>query len=120
MAGHEALAAVRERLLAERAALRSELDLLEVENRNQQDDYGVGNHLADNATELFTRERNLAVRHNAEDLLTQVDAALQRLEEGTYGICARCENEIAAERLEALPYATFCITCQAESERQRM
>lgn len=119
MARREAFAEVRKRLEEERANLLAEIDSLAIDNQNQDDDYGVGNHLADDATEVFTRERNLALRNNTQDLLAQVDSALQRLDEGTYGICARCGNAIAPDRLEALPYATYCITCQSEIERSR-
>jgi DnaK suppressor protein len=119
MARNDALMGIRSRLEEERVRLRDEIAAMEIENQNQQDDYGVGNHLADDATEVFTRERNIALRNNAHDLLVQVDAALQRLDEGSYGKCARCGKEIAMERLEALPYATYCITCQAEIEHQR-
>jgi len=115
----ELFADIRKRLEDERAQLRADIDALDIENQGQQDDYGIGNHLADDATEVFTRERNLAVRNNARDLMVQVEAALQRLDEGTYGTCARCGREIAVERLEALPYATLCITCQSEVERGR-
>lgn len=107
------------RLEAERAQLRMDIDSLEIENQNQATDYGIGNHLADNATELFLRERNIALRNNAQDLLEQVEAALLRIDGGTYGICANCGREIAVERLEALPYATLCITCQSEAEHSR-
>jgi DnaK suppressor protein len=115
----ETFTGIRKRLEDERVQLCTEIDALQIENQGQQDDYGVGNHLADDATEVFTRERNLALRNNAKDLLTQVEAALQRLDEGTYGICARCDREISTARLEALPYATLCITCQSEVERSR-
>jgi DnaK suppressor protein len=119
MVREEALVGIGARLQDERATLRDEIMSMEVENQNQQDDYGVGNHMADDATEVFTRERNIALRNNAQDLLAQVEAALQRLGEGSYGICARCGNEISTERLEALPYAIYCITCQSEIEHQR-
>ena len=115
----EAFAGIRQRLEDERASLHDQINSLMIDNQNQQDDYGVGNHLADDATEVFTRERNLALRANAQDLLAQVDAAIQRLDEGTYGICARCGSEISMARLEALPSATLCITCQSEIERAR-
>jgi DnaK suppressor protein len=119
MVREEVLVGIRARLQDERATLRDEIMSMEVENQNQQDDYGVGNHMADDATEVFTRERNIALRNNAQDLLAQVEAALQRLGEGSYGVCARCGNEISTERLEALPYAIYCITCQSEIEHQR-
>jgi DnaK suppressor protein len=119
MARDEVLANIRTRLERERRSLISDIEALDVENQAQQDDYGVGNHVADDATEVFTRERNLALRGNAEDLLGQIDAAMRRLDEGSYGTCARCGKEIPAERLEARPYAIYCITCQSEIEHQR-
>src|SRR5215212_3130144 len=105
-------AAVRARLEQERASLQSDIETLAIDNQAQQDDYGVGNHTADDATEVFTRERNLALHSNIQELLTQVDAAIERIDEGRYGICARCGQPIAADRLEALPYASYCINCQ--------
>jgi DnaK suppressor protein len=119
MGRDEVLANIRTRLEQERQSLISDIDALVIENQDQQTDYGVGNHLADDATEVFTRERNIALRNNASDLLAQVEAALRRLDEGTYGTCARCGKEIDAERLEARPYATYCIACQSEIEHQR-
>jgi len=115
----EAFKSICARLDEERASLLSDIEALVVENQAQQDDYGIGNHVADDATEVFTRERNLALRNNTQDLLAQVDAALQRLDEGRYGICARCGNAIPAERLEARPYAIYCVSCQSEIEHQR-
>ncbi|HWQ12001.1 MAG TPA: TraR/DksA C4-type zinc finger protein [Roseiflexaceae bacterium] len=119
MIANETLAAIRKRLEDERAELLAQIDALQIENQNQQDDYGVGNHLADDASELFLRERNIALRGNAEELIAQIDAALHRMDQGSYGICARCGKPIAEERLEALPHAIYCITCQAEIERER-
>jgi DnaK suppressor protein len=119
MIRQKTFADIRKRLEEERASLRDQIEALGVDNQNQQDDYGVGNHMADDATEVFTRERNIALRNNAQELLGQVEAALRRLDEGSYGVCARCGREIATERLEALPSATLCITCQAEVEHSR-
>jgi RNA polymerase-binding protein DksA len=116
---NEVLASIRTRLEGESARLHDEIEAIESENQSQQDDYGVGNHMADDATEVFTRERNIALRNNAQDLLAQVESAFQRLEAGSYGVCARCGKEIATERLEALPYAIYCITCQSAIEHQR-
>jgi len=115
----ETFPGIRERLEKERASLLDQIATLTSDNQVQQDEHGIGNHLADDATEVFTRERNLALRYNARDLLDQVEAALLRLDDGTYGICARCGREINIERLDALPSATLCITCQSEVERAR-
>jgi DnaK suppressor protein len=119
MIRQEAFTGIRKRLEEERASLQDQIAALGAENQSQQDDYGIGNHLADDATEVFTRERNIALSNNALELLAQVDSALKRLDEGAYGTCARCGREIATERLEALPSATLCITCQSEVERER-
>jgi DnaK suppressor protein len=119
MAQKDAFATVRARLEQERASLQSDIEALTIDNQAQQDDYGVGNHVADDATEVFTRERNLALRGNAHDLLEQVDAAIERIDQGRYGTCARCGQQIAPDRLEALPYATYCIDCQSQVEHER-
>jgi DnaK suppressor protein len=119
MAQNEALASVRVRLERERASLRSDIAALAADNRAPQDDSGIGNHIADDATEVFERERDLALRSNSQDVLTQVDAAIERIDQGSYGICARCGKKIAPDRLEALPYAIYCITCQSQVERER-
>lgn len=110
---------MRKRLVDERASLTSQIDALEIENQNQQDDYGAGNHLADDASELFTRERNIALRNNTQDLIAQIDTALHRITTGDYGRCENCRKPINPERLEALPSATLCIECQSEAERSR-
>jgi len=119
MAQKQAFAEARTRLEQERASLQSDIAALVAENQAPQDDAGIGNHIADDATEVFGRERDLALRGNAQDLLAQVDAAIERIKEGRYGICARCGQQIAPERLEALPYAIYCITCQALVEQER-
>lgn len=110
--------AIRKRLEEERASLVGDIDSLDVENQSQEDNAGISNHPADEATEVFTRERDLTLRENAGDMLEQVDSALQRLDDGVYGTCARCGKQINPERLEALPSAAYCITCQAEIEQE--
>ncbi|NJN17656.1 MAG: conjugal transfer protein TraR [Oscillochloris sp.] len=104
---------IRTRLEQERHELMSQQDALSIQNENQASDYGAGQHGADDATELFMRERNIALRNNADDIIAQIDVALERLDEGSYGTCERCGQPIGEERLEALPYATRCITCQS-------
>lgn len=110
--------AIRKRLEEERSSLIGDIDSLDVEHQSQEDSAGISNHAADEATEVFTRERDLTLRENSNDMLEQVEAALQRLDDGTYGTCARCGKQINPERLEALPSAAYCITCQAEIERE--
>lgn len=54
-----------------------------------------------------------------EERLTQVTTALNRLDKGLYGICAKCGNDISPERLKAIPYTTHCLNCQKRLERVR-
>jgi DnaK suppressor protein len=70
---------------------------------------GPGDHLADNASETYMRELDGGLEENADHLLGEIDAALQRIETGTYGVCAACGRPIGEERLEAVPYAKLCI-----------
>jgi RNA polymerase-binding protein DksA len=76
------------------------------------------NHLADTATETYDRELDYTLEENSEHVLAEIDAALKRIEDGTYGICTNCGKQIAEERLEARPWATLCIDCQRQRERR--
>ncbi len=76
------------------------------------------NHLADTATETYDRELDYTLEENSEHVLSAIDAALQRVEDGTYGVCTSCGKQIPEERLEARPWATLCIGCQRERERR--
>jgi DnaK suppressor protein len=64
------------------------------------------------ATQVFEQQRDLALRERNEQQLAAVNAAIQRLDDGTFGTCVRCGTAIAPERLEALPWAAHCIDCQ--------
>ena len=100
------LAAARATLVAERARLHEELDG-GIEAPGQMT-YGSQ---AAAASQVFAQQRDLALRDKAAKELELVDAALARIEAGTFGRCLRCGEEIAPGRLEALPWAAYCITC---------
>ena len=76
------------------------------------------NHLADTATETYDRELDYTLEENSQHVLAEIDAALKRIEDGTYGICTNRGEQIPVERLEARPYATLCIDCQREQDRR--
>ena len=99
-------AAARASLLAERARLRAELG--EPIEAPGQMTYGSQ---AAAASHVFEQQRDLALRDRSRAELGRVEAALQRLDDGTYGMCASCGNPIAPERLEAIPWAPLCIDC---------
>ena len=115
------LDALRLRLEEERARLRSEIAGVAeqpAEYRPTRESY-YGNHLADEATDTFEEEKALALEAHLTGLLAEVDEALRRFDEGTYGICTACGQPISPERLEALPYATRCVKCSAPARRAR-
>ena len=64
------------------------------------------------ASQVFEQQRDLALRDKDQQHLAAVDAALARLDDGTFGTCVRCGRPIAPERLDALPWAAHCIDCQ--------
>ena len=75
------------------------------------------NHLGDIATATFDREMASTLEDNSTHVLNEIDAALARVEEGTFGMCKACGNPIDPERLEALPWATLCIGDKRKQER---
>lgn len=101
---------LQQQLEAERLALQESIGHYEVVARHKKP--GLGNHMADDATEAFDQAAGLALHLNEQALLAQVESALERIERGTYGRCERCGEEIDYARLEAIPYATLCIRCQ--------
>jgi RNA polymerase-binding protein DksA len=75
------------------------------------------NHLAETATVTLDREIDYTLEENAEQVLKEIDAALKRINEGQYGVCARCGEPISEARLEARPWALLCIDDQRRQER---
>lgn len=113
----------RERLEAEKARLERQVAAMRRSVREDAEMGGVGElslydqHPADLGGELATRQTGLGLQHNLDRLLEQVNRALKRIEEGTYGICERCGRPIGKDRLEAAPHATMCLACQQQVER---
>jgi DnaK suppressor protein len=79
---------------------------------------GYGNHMADDASEVFEQEKNLALQKNLEELLSKVERALRKFDQGTYGLCETCGQPIDPARLEALPQATHCLPCKQKAARR--
>ncbi len=112
----------REALLEERKRVEAAIQNLHDENpgtlaEDAGEETAYDNHLADTATETYDRELDYTLEENSEHVLAEIDAALKRIEESTYGICTNCSTQIAEERLEALPWATLCIDCARDRGR---
>ncbi|HET7703024.1 MAG TPA: TraR/DksA C4-type zinc finger protein [Candidatus Limnocylindrales bacterium] len=97
----------RAALLAERDRLRAEVSSGIVAPEPMT--YGSQ---AAAASQVFEQQRDLALRDQNDRHLADVEAAIARLDRGTYGACVRCGRPIAPERLDALPWAAHCIDCQ--------
>jgi len=114
----------RQRLEAERARLtevRSDFDsenlTEESEDENLSELSSVDQHQADVGTETFEREKDLSILEQVDAELADVEHALRRLDDCTYGTCEFDGKPIPEERLEAMPAARFCVEHQAEAER---
>ena len=113
----------RDRLLEERKRVEAAIQYLREEHPGsleEEIEESVGtsdNHLADAATATLDREIDYTLGENSEQVLAEIDDALQRIEDGTFGTCRTCGQPIAHERLEAMPWATQCIDCKRKDER---
>jgi DnaK suppressor protein len=106
----------RKLLEEERARLMHASGRLEAETGETIDDAtgevtatGIDNHLADNATETYDRELEEGLDEGVRETLRQIDGALRRIDEGTYGLCEIDSKPIPEDRLRAIPWAARCI-----------
>jgi DnaK suppressor protein len=104
---------LRDWLHAERQRLSGELKAFGATDAETvpPGEVGYGNHPADYGSEVFEQEKEMGLRADFEALIERIDAALERIDEGTYGICLNCGRPIDAERLQALPYVEYDIEC---------
>jgi RNA polymerase-binding transcription factor DksA len=105
-------------LLAEMSVrLRGDVDSLTEQSQNPSGGHGAGeitnvpHHLGDMGTDEYLQGLNNTLLENEEYVAEEVHSALDRLEDGTFGICEACGEQISEERLEAIPYARYCVTC---------
>lgn len=108
----------RKLLLEERKNIHNELEALEDDisyddTRSGQSELAdYDQHPADQGTETFLKERDVAIIDNWRGIIGAIDEALDKIERGTYGTCNRCGREINEERLNAVPHAMYCVQCQ--------
>jgi DnaK suppressor protein len=111
----------RDLLLDHRNQVTNAIEYLHHENpgsmQDETDEMPIDNHLAEMASVTYDRELDYTLGENSEQLLHLIDEALTRINAGTFGSCQRCGQQIAPERLEAIPYARLCIDCKRKEER---
>ena len=112
---------LRSHLESEKKRLLEELEQLEAnvrptEVRREGSPFGKRE---EEATESLELEKRLALEKQARDHLAEVEHALHKFEEGTYGLCDSCGRPIAPDRLEALPQASLCVECKAKNAKGR-
>jgi DnaK suppressor protein len=101
--------------------LQKKEEILEAYNKNKT--YGMAadeegaQDIADKASNSYTKEFLFSLSNSERDMLQLVDDALHRIDHHGFGVCAVCEDEMDRKRLEALPWAKFCLSCQEKQEQ---
>lgn len=104
------------RLRSERERLVHRLDELgATETGELRNDVDFGDGFADAAAATAERTETLGLIENLHEMLGEIDRALERIAEGTYGTCIKCGNEIGAARLEFRPESVLCVACKSSS-----
>jgi RNA polymerase-binding protein DksA len=109
-------------LLEKRAEILGDVSTLHSEalNKDRRDAAGdlssMPIHMADLGSDNFEQEFTLSLMETEEGTLGDIEAALERVEEGTYGLCEECGVRIPKKRLNAVPYASMCVKCASQSE----
>jgi DnaK suppressor protein len=113
--------ALEARLLEERERVAAEISELDAElSKSLEDTSGESpydQHMAETAGVTLDREIDLSLEENARARLAQIDRALRKFEDGSYGQCDKCGKVIGEARLEIAPYSTLCVDCKRLDER---
>lgn len=113
----------RTALLEERTRIQGALEYLDKENPGSLEDEteeimgSSDNHLGDAASGTLDREIDYSLQANSQEILSEIEAALQRIDDGTYGKCETCGGDIPEERLEAMPWARYDVEHQRQLEQ---
>jgi RNA polymerase-binding protein DksA len=106
-------------LLEERGRVESAIENLHKDHPGSLDDEveETDNDPAESASATLDREMDYSLEENSTQVLQEIEAALKRIDDGTYGTCTNRGEQIDPERLEAYPWASLCIDCKREAER---
>ena len=113
----ERLASFKQQLLEKRQQLAADTGRSALYATADQEDDAIKD-LGDQANAAYTREFFFELGNGDRRLLRDVISALQKIDDGSFGSCERCGEEIAEKRLEALPFARYCIECQRAIEQE--
>ncbi len=119
----EQLKQFRQLLITERAKLVGEIrslaqDAAKTPREASGDLSAYTIHLADMAADTYDRELSMNLVSSEQEILYQIDDALKRLDDGSFGVCQQCSQPITMSRLKAVPYASMCINCQRAKEQK--
>jgi RNA polymerase-binding protein DksA len=114
------LDAVRSELTTELGRLTRDMETLETSIADVLRDSGdgAGDDQADSGSKAFEREQEMGLLANTRESRFQTEHALERITDGTYGVCESCGNAIGKARLQAFPRATLCVSCKQRQERR--
>ena len=105
----------KKKLTTRREELMKTIARTQEEGRTADEDPTVD--LADKAANSYTKEFLFGMTNTDRKIVNMIDAALKRIQEEEYGVCANCQEEMQQKRLEAVPWAKHCITCQEKADR---
>jgi RNA polymerase-binding protein DksA len=111
-------------LTEERARAQTAIDQLHddhpgsIEDETDELATAGDNHMGDMAAATLDREIDYTLGENSEQVVSEIDAALKRIDDGTFGTCTNCGKQIGEERLEARPWSSLCIDCAREAEQR--
>jgi RNA polymerase-binding protein DksA len=119
----KALATIRQNLLEMKGELDEELKEIEeaafnVSQSEMSGEVGYDEDYADAGSFTFEREKDLSIANNIQDLLAKITRSVEKIDEGTYGICESCGQPIEPARLKVLPHALLCVRCKTAEERR--
>jgi RNA polymerase-binding transcription factor DksA len=108
--------AIKKKLLEEQKSLQSQLAVYKSEDPLMDPEQNTSNTMDDVITVAEGHDRIVATRLELKQRLAEVTEALRKIEEGSFGICGKCQEKISEERLEVLPTAKFCLNCESKAK----
>jgi len=118
------LAKYKALLIKVRETINGDINHIAKENLKSQkessgDLSGYSFHMADMASDSYDRELSLNIAGEEQEIIYEIDDALKRMEEGKFGLCMSCDKKIPQKRLNAVPYAKYCIQCKSKEEKNK-